>query len=97
MSNNINDIYGTRALFRIAQAQFDNNNLAEARKSAEALIDSDTPHNYWLARGFILISDINRAEGNTFEADQYLISLRDNYPGTETDIFKMIDDRLNNK
>ena len=97
LSNNINDIYGTRALFRIAQAQFDNNNLAEARKSAEALIDSDTPHNYWLARGFILISDINRAEGNTFEADQYLISLRDNYPGTETDIFKMIDDRLNNK
>lgn len=97
LSSNLNDVYGTRALFRIAQAHFDNNNLAEARKSAEALIDSDTPHNYWLARGFILISDINRAEGNTFEADQYLISLRDNYPGNETDIFKMIDDRLNNK
>lgn len=97
LSADLNDIYGTKALFRIAQAQFDAKDLKAARKSAEKLIDSDTPHNYWLARGFILISDINRAEGNLFEADQYLISLRDNYPGTETDIFQMIDDRLNNK
>ncbi len=97
LSSDLNDIYGTKALFRIAQAQFDAKDLKAARKSAEKLIDSDTPHNYWLARGFILISDINRAEGNLFEADQYLISLRDNYPGTETDIFQMIDDRLNNK
>lgn len=93
----LNDIYGTKAQYRIAQAQYDGNDLKASRQSAEKLIDSDTPHNYWLARGFILISDINRAEGNTFEADQYLISLRDNYPGNETDIFKMIDDRLNNK
>ena len=83
------------SLYRTAQACYDSNDLKGARVAAERLIDSDTPHNYWLARGFILISDINRAEGNTFEADQYLISLRDNYPGTETDIFKMIDDRLN--
>lgn len=95
LSADLNDINGAKSLFRIAQAQFDSDNLAGARKAAEQLIDSDTPHNYWLARGFILISDINRKEGNTFEAEQYLISLRDNYPGTETDIFKMIDDRLN--
>ncbi|MDE6317908.1 MAG: tetratricopeptide repeat protein [Muribaculaceae bacterium] len=97
LSADLNDINGTKALFRIAQARFDDNDLKGARTTAEQLIDSDTPHNYWLARGFILISDINRAEGNTFEADQYLISLRDNYPGTETDIFKMIQDRLNTK
>ncbi|MDE6199755.1 MAG: tetratricopeptide repeat protein [Muribaculaceae bacterium] len=97
LSADLNDIYGTKALFRIAQAGYDAGDLKAARTAAEKLIDSDTPHNYWLARGFILLSDINRAEGNLFEADQYLVSLRDNYPGTETDIFKMIDDRLNNK
>lgn len=97
LSSDLNDINGTKSLFRIAQAHFDSNDLGAARKAAEQLIDSDTPHNYWLARGFILISDINRAQGNTFEAEQYLISLRDNYPGDETDIFKMIDDRLNSK
>lgn len=97
LSTDLNDIYGTMALYRIAAARFDSNDLAGARQAAEKLIESDTPHNYWLARGFILISDINRAEGNTFEADQYLISLRDNYPGNETDIFTMIDQRLQKK
>lgn len=97
LAADLNDVNGAKALFRIASARFDAGDLAGARTAAEQLIDSDTPHNYWLARGFILISDINRAEGNIFEADQYLISLRDNYPGTETDIFTMINDRLSNK
>lgn len=94
LAADLNDIYGAMSQFRKAQARFDSSDLKGARTAIEKLIDSDTPHNYWLARGFILISDINRAEGNDFEAQQYLISLRDNYPGTETDIFKMIDDRL---
>ena len=61
---------------------------------ADALISSDTPQAYWLARGFILYSDVLRREGNKFEADEYLKSLRSNYPGTEADIFEMIDSRL---
>ncbi len=59
-----------------------------------ALIDANPPHNYWLARGFILLSDILRSQGSDFEADEYLRSLRQNYPGTESDIFRMIDERL---
>ena len=31
---------------------------------------------------------------NNFEADEYLRALRENYPGTETDIFNDIDSRL---
>ena len=42
-----------------------------------------------------LVGDMTFKEYPT--TDEYLINLRDNYPGTETDIFKMIDDRLNNK
>ena len=59
-----------------------------------ALIDSATPHTYWLARAFILLSDIYVAQGKTYEAREYLRSLRDNYPGSETDIFQMIDQHL---
>lgn len=76
------------------QALLDAGDRKSARKVADALISSDTPQAYWLARGFILYSDILRAEGNTFEADEYLKSLRTNYPGTEADIFEMIDTRL---
>ena len=58
------------------------------------LIEANPPHDYWLARGFILLSDLLRRKGDTFEADEYLKSLKRNYPGTEADIFLMIDERL---
>ncbi|MDE6205079.1 MAG: hypothetical protein K2F66_03035, partial [Duncaniella sp.] len=67
---------------------------AKAKTVTDALISSDTPHSYWLARGFVLYSDILRKEGNEFEANEYLKSLRSNYPGSEADIFQMIDARL---
>ena len=88
------ELYGAKSAYQLAQSQFDRGNLKEAKKAAEALISSDTPHRYWLARGFVVYSDILRKEGNTFEADEYLKSLRSNYPGTEADIFLMIDERL---
>lgn len=87
-------LYGAKSAFYLAQHYFNNDNLKESRSEAEALVEANPPHNYWLARTFILLSDINRAEGNTFEADEYLRSLRENYPGTEPDIFTMIDARL---
>ncbi len=88
------DLYGARSAVYLAQSMLDNGRTAEAATVADALISSDTPHSYWLARGFIVYSDILRKRGDAFEADEYLKSLRDNYPGTEPDIFKMINDRL---
>ena len=88
------DLYGAKSALQIAQSELDRGNLAAAKSAAEGLISSDTPQRYWLARGFIVYSDILRKEGSTFEADEYLKSLRSNYPGTEADIFQMIDDRL---
>lgn len=94
IAGNLDDINGTKAAYYIAQQQFDMGQTDKAQKSIEALVDSDTPHIYWLARGFILLSDIHRAKGNDFEANQYLESLRRNYPGTESDIINLIDQRL---
>ena len=42
---------------------FERGMLKEAEEVADKLISSDTPHQYWLARGFILYSDILRKEG----------------------------------
>ena len=67
---------------------------ADAHKAIDDFINSNPPSQYWLARGFIVLSDVLRAEGNEFEANEYLSSLRTNYPGTESDIFQMIDVRI---
>lgn len=85
---------GAKASYHLAQDLFDSGDLDDALKQVSRLIDSNTPHEYWLARGFILQSDIKRRQGRTFEAEELLRSLRENYPGTEADIFQSIDSRL---
>lgn len=89
------DINGVKSAYYLSQNLFDNENAEAAREQVNAIIDSGTPHTYWLARAFILLSDIFAATDNRFEAREYLRSLRENYPGTENDIFQMIDTRLN--
>ncbi|MDE7458668.1 MAG: tetratricopeptide repeat protein, partial [Muribaculaceae bacterium] len=88
------DLYGAKSALYLAQSYFDTGMTDKAKTAVEALTGSGTPHSYWLAKGFILLSDIYASEGKTFEAREYLNALRENYPGNEADIFMMIDSRL---
>ena len=78
----------------MAQNYFDSGMTDKAKTAVESLTASGTPHSYWLARGFILLSDIYASQDKKFEAHEYLNALRENYPGSESDIFMMIDSRL---
>nr|HPG55788.1 hypothetical protein [Candidatus Enterocola sp.] len=66
----------------------------EAEKEIFDFIDKGTPHTYWLAKSFILLSDIYIEQENYFEAKQYLLSLQDNYKEADEDIKKAIAERL---
>lgn len=94
IADDTNDIYGVKSAYYLAQSYFDGKDLDKSLKLVDKIVDSGTPHAYWLARTFILLSDIYAAQGKTFEAREYLNSMRRNYPGTESDIFQMIDSRL---
>lgn len=86
--------YGARCAYHAAEAQFALGNKDKALKAAQKFVQSGSSQRYWVARGFILLSDIYKSMGKKFEAKEYLQALRDNYPGEETDIFMMIDSRL---
>lgn len=94
LAKDTDDIYGAKSAYYLAQHYFNTGSTKKAKTTVEKLIDSNTPHNYWLARGYILLSDICRKQGSDFEATEYLKSLKENYPGKEKDIFIMIDERL---
>ena len=88
------DESGVRSSVLLAEALLKQGNARKARKVADDLINANPPQQYWLARGFIALSDALRAQGETFEADEYLKSLKSNYPGDEADIYQMIEARL---
>ncbi|MDR2680539.1 MAG: hypothetical protein LBC47_06995, partial [Tannerella sp.] len=87
--------YGAEAKYQLAQSYYDNKDAARAEKELLDFIEKGTPHQYWLARGFILLSDIYIDKGDNFQARQYLSSLKRNYSGSE-DIDRMIEKRLEN-
>ena len=87
-------LWGAKSAWYLGSQYLAAGRLGDAERVATTVIDSATPHEYWLAKAFILLSDVRRRQNNNFEADEYLRALRENYPGTETDIFNDIDSRL---
>lgn len=88
------DIFGAKAAVYLAQLEYDNDNYTDAINDINRLFSTSSPHLYWIARAYIIKSDIYRAQGNPSLADQMLQDLKSNYTGTESDIFSMIEDRL---
>lgn len=85
---------GAQAAYELAQMQYDNGDINDAEETLNTFIASGTPHNYWLAKGFILLCDIFQTQGRTNDAIDYLKTLKTNYPGKEGEIFNEIDTRL---
>ncbi|MFC4666142.1 tetratricopeptide repeat protein [Falsiporphyromonas endometrii] len=97
ISQNYDTAVGAEALVTLAQIKYDVNDLNNARKLCLDFIKKSTPQQYWLARGFILLSDIYKKQGDHATAKQYLLSLEQNYPSdNKDDIMEMINERLNN-
>lgn len=87
--------YGAQASYEFSRMQYELGNFKGAEQTINALIDSGTPHTYWLAKSFLTLADVYYKQGNVSQAKEYLQSLKSNYPGKEKEIFNEIDARLN--
>ena len=86
-------LYGAEAKYLAAQLMYNAGDYAAAEKEILNFIDLSTPHAYWLARSFILLSDVYVAMDKKLDARQYLLSLQQNYHADD-DIEGMIQERL---
>lgn len=93
LSKDTRTVHGAEAKYLLAQLYFDAKENAKAEKELMNFIENGTPHQYWLARGFILLADLYISQGDDFQARQYLENLQSNYKGND-DIAGMIENRL---
>jgi len=70
---------GAESKYRVAELLDKQNRTADAEKIAFEFIDQKTPHQYWMARVFLLISDISLKKGDMLQARATLQSLNDYY------------------
>jgi TolA-binding protein len=95
LSKDTRTVFGAEAKYLLAQYYFDNKQANKAKDLVQDYIKQGTPHAYWLARGFILMSDIFASEGDKLQSKQYLESLQNNYTNNNDDIQDRINSRLN--
>lgn len=93
LSTDTRNVYGAEAKYLVAQYLFDQGKTHEAEAEVLKYIEVSTPHAYWLARSFVLLSDVYVKLGRQVDAKQYLLSLKQNYQAND-DIAEMIETRL---
>jgi tetratricopeptide (TPR) repeat protein len=79
LSADTNSAEGAEAKYLVAQILFDQQKVKESEKEIMDFISKNSPHQYWLAKSFILLSDIYLKNGDEFQAKHTLKSIQDNY------------------
>jgi tetratricopeptide (TPR) repeat protein len=71
--------HGAESKYLLADLYFSLGKLAETETEVLDFAKKNTPYQFWLARSFVLLSDVYIKQGNDFQAKQYLLSLQKNY------------------
>jgi TolA-binding protein len=94
ISNEISSVQGAESKYRVAELLDKKGQTAEAGKVINEFIDKNTPHQYWMARIFLLLADISIRQGDNIQAKATLSGLKDNYPVDSDGILDEVKSRL---
>ena len=84
---------GAESKYLLANVYFEQNKMTDAENEVLDFSKKNTPHQFWLARSFVLLSDVYIKNGDDFQAKQYLLSLQKNYKVAD-EIQTLITERL---
>jgi hypothetical protein len=70
---------GAESKYRVAEILYILKQYQEAENTVFQFIDLNTPHQYWMAKSFILLSDLYLLRDDAFQAVQTLQSIIDYY------------------
>ena len=80
LSTDTNTAEGAESKFLVADILFERQRMKDAEAEIMDFIDKNSPHQFWLAKSFLLLSDIYLKNGDEFQAKNTLKSIVENYP-----------------
>jgi tetratricopeptide (TPR) repeat protein len=80
---------GAESKYRVAEIYYVRKDYQLAEDEIFNFIDLNTPHQYWMAKAFIVLADIYLEKGDTFQAAQTLQSIIDYYEVTDDGILDL--------
>jgi TolA-binding protein len=94
LAQDTRSVEGAEAKYRVAEILYRQKKFDAAENEIMDYISKNTPHQFWLANSFILLSDIYLQKGDGFQAKHTLKSLIDNYSDQTDGIQDMARQRL---
>jgi TolA-binding protein len=91
----VTSIEGAESKYRVAELLDKKDKTAEAEKTITEFIDLKTPHQYWMARVFLLLADISIKKGDKLQARATLQTLKDYYTVENDGILDEVKEKLN--
>ena len=86
LREDVRHIEGAEASYMVIDHTYKSGDADAAEKLIYDFADKNTPHSYWLGKAFILLGDIYRSKGDTFQARATYQSVVDGYTPTDDGI-----------
>jgi TolA-binding protein len=86
---------GAEAFYRVAELLYQTGQLEQSEKQIMAFMEKNSPYQFWLAKSFILLSDLYNLKDDQFQAKHTLQSIIDNYPVKDDGVTEEAQKRLN--
>jgi tetratricopeptide (TPR) repeat protein len=95
ISSEVTSAEGAESKYRVAEILNRKGQNADAEKVINEFINQNTPHQFWMAQMFLLLSDISISKGDKLQARATLQALKDNYPLDSDGILDEVKSKLN--
>jgi TolA-binding protein len=95
VATEVTSIEGAESKYRIAELLYKKDKPAEAEKVITEFIDQKSPHQFWMAKVFLLLADISIKKGDSLQARATLQSLKDYYKIDNDGILDEVKTKMN--
>lgn len=94
IATEVSSAEGAESKYRVAELLYKKNLSDEAEKIINEFINQNTPHQYWMAKMFLLLADISISKGDTLQARATLQSLKEYYAVKDDGILDEVNEKL---